>query len=340
MKHEIMKKFSIVAIALLAVPGVLLAQQGNNQKDKDKEKEKKEKTETRQIIITRTGESEEKIVVEVDGDKVKINGKDAKDYKGANVRVNTVKGVNNYRYQNGNWNTTWNEDDQLSLFTEDENRAMLGVNTEGHDKGAEIISVVEGSGAEKAGLKKGDILTKIGNREIESTDDVTEEVRSHKPGEKLSITYLRGGKENKVTAELGKWKGIHMNPVSVPRLHDMGLMMDRVGTTVETPMAYGPGYTYSYGGRPKLGLSIQDTDDGQGVKVLEVDDESNAAKAGIREDDIILSIDGQEIKSTDDVVKATKPTKDKFTYSFKVKRNGKTETVELKIPRKLKTAEL
>jgi len=342
MKHVIMKKISIVAIALLAVPGLLMAQQGNNQKDKEKDKDKKEKTETKQIIITRTGDKDEKIVVEVDGDNVKINGKDAKDYKGDNVHVNTIKGPVSFSYHSGSWNSNnWNDDDQMSIFTEDENRAMLGVNTEGNDKGAEIISVVKESGAEKAGLKKGDILTKVADRKIESTDDVTEEVRSHKPGEKISITYLRDGKENKVTAELGKWKGIQMNAVSVPRIEAMGRMMDR-NERIETPVppgVYSQGFSV-YGNRPKLGLSIQDTDDGNGVKVLDVDDDSNADKAGLKEDDIIVSIDGQDVKSTDDVVKATRPTKDKFTYNLKVLRNGKTQNIELKIPRKLKTTEL
>jgi serine protease Do len=101
----------------------------------------------------------------------------------------------------------------------------------------------------------------------------------------------------------------------------------------------GFGSTFAMG-RPRLGLSIQDTDDGKGVKVLDVDEESNAAKAGIKEDDVILSIDEMEIHGTDDVVKATRTQKDKYNYSFKVSRNGKTETIQVNVPRKLKTADL
>jgi serine protease Do len=95
-----------------------------------------------------------------------------------------------------------------------------------------------------------------------------------------------------------------------------------------------------YSGRPKLGLSIQDTDDGKGVKVLDVDEESNAAKAGLKEDDIILSIDDKEIKSTDEVTRILRENKDKYTYNFKIQRGGKIQNLEVKMPRKLKTADL
>jgi hypothetical protein len=40
------------------------------------------------------------------------------------------------------------------------------------------------------------------------------------------------------------------------------------------------------------------------------------------------------------VLKATRAAKDKTSYKFKVKRGGSTQTIEVKIPRKLKTADL
>ena len=219
MKHVIMKRLLIAIIALLTVPASLLAQ-----KEKE-EKDKKEKKDLQQIIITRTGENKEKTVIEINGDKVKINGKDASEDKDVKVHVNTLKGnsvyrLNNLRTPNG-FNFDFDDDNNMSLFSEDENRAMLGVNTESNDKGAEIYAITEKSAAEKAGLKKRDIITKIDNSKIESSDDLTETIREHKPGDKVTITFLRDGKEQKITTELGKWKGIKMNAVSVPKIADM-----------------------------------------------------------------------------------------------------------------------
>lgn len=317
MKQVIMKRLLIAGIALLTVPASVLAQ---NQKEKE-DKDNKEKNDLQTIVITRKNISDDKLVIEVEGNKVKVNGKDLKDNKDISVHVNTMKGRGAYVYNSdGNFNN-------FSLFNEDENRAMLGVNTQDDDKGAEIESVTDESAADKAGLKKGDVITMIGDKKIEDADDVTQAIRGKKPGDKVSITYLRDGKEQKTTTELTKWKGIRMNAMSLPRIENLNGNWSMPQSVVVF-------------GRPRMGLSIQDTEDGVGVKVLDVDDESAAAKAGIKKDDVIVGVDDVDVKSTDDVVRATRPKADKFTYNFKVKRGGATQNIEVKLPRKLKTADL
>jgi serine protease Do len=343
MNQIITKRLLIAGIALLTVPSVFA------QKEKEKIKEDKEYTEKsdkmQTIVITRNGNVDQKTTIEIDGDKVKVNGKDAKDSKDVHVNVNTITGLNgrmrmyNRTPGGGAWGFNMDED-KMSLFSEDENRAMLGVTTEGDDKGAEILSITKESAAEKAGLKKGDIITKIGDEKIESSDDVTEAIRSHKPGDKVSITYLRDDKSQTATAELTKWKGVRLTGVTVPRVQLEGLdhQMEGMGQQWKQMMPT-EGYSYAFG-RPRLGLSIQDTEDGVGVKVLDVDEESAAAKAGIKKDDIIVGIDDTDVKGTDDVVRTTRPKADKTSYKFKVKRGASTQTIEVKIPRKLKTADL
>ena len=337
MKQVIMKRLLIAGIALLTVPSVFA------QKEKDKTKEDKDRTDKKvqTIVITRNGDVDGKTIVEIDGDKVKVNGKDVKDNdnKDVTVHVNTYTHPNVYtlngRTRVGD-NFTWNNGNGFSIFNEDENRAMLGVTTEGSDQGVEIESVTKESAAEKAGLKKGDIITKIGDRKIESTDDVTDAIRNHKPGDKVSITYLRDSKTQTATTELTKWKGFRMNAVTVPPMQGFQRQMENMNQQFNMN---GDAYAFAFG-RPRLGLSIQDTDDGVGVKVLDVDEESAAAKAGIKKDDIIIGVDDTDVKGTEDVVKATRSRGEKSSYKFKVKRGGSTQTIEVKIPRKLKTADL
>jgi serine protease Do len=100
------------------------------------------------------------------------------------------------------------------------------------------------------------------------------------------------------------------------------------------------GQVWSRSGTPRLGLSVQDTDDGKGVKVIEVDEESNAAKAGLKENDILTHFNDKEVNSADEVAKLVKENKDKPTINLKVKRDGKAQSIEVKMPRKLKTADL
>jgi serine protease Do len=126
---------------------------------------------------------------------------------------------------------------------------------------------------------------------------------------------------------------------------DMGdLKLDQIMPKIQQTMPrirtpYGQNWIWS-GGNPRLGLSVQDTDDGKGVKVIDVDDESNAYKAGIREDDIITEVDGKTVNSADEVAKIIKDNKEKSSVMIKLSRGGKTQNIEVKMPRKLKTADL
>lgn len=332
MKQSIKKlSFVILASALMA-PVALLAQK------EEKDKEVKEKKDAEQIIITRKGNSDEKLIIEVNGDKVTVNGKSADDLKDGDVivRRNKIKDMwafdrDRFKSFNGN----------LAMADIDENRAMLGVTTEKADEGAEIQSITKEGGAEKAGLKTGDIITKVDDTKIEDPDDLTKAIRSHKPGDKVNINYLRDKKEQKATAELGKWKGV--NTYSLGRgeqnfgftMPDMDMNFDYKMPRIQSV----PGISWS-GGGPKLGLSVQDTEDGKGVKVIDVDDEGNASKAGIKEDDVITAVDGKAVNSTDEIAKIIKESKDKVSVKLQFLRKGKTENVEVKIPRRLKSADL
>ncbi len=322
--------FTILAAGFMA-PGSLLAQ---------KEKADKEKKEAEQIIITRKGSKDDKVVVEVIGDKVIVNGKELKDNEDGDISVKRHKIKDVFAF-GGNQNFNWNDGDHFKMFNMDENKAMLGVSTEQAEKGAEIENITEGSAAEKAGLKKGDVITKIGDTKIESPDDLSKAIKARKPGDKVAVTFLRDKKEQTVTAELTKWKGVNVF-TTVPGMEGFKMDMGDFAPHVQTmPRIATPRMNWSWsGGGPKLGVSVQDTEDGKGVNVIEVDEDGNAAKAGIKEDDIITEVDGKAVNSADEIARLMKENKDKSSVKVKLLRKGKTENVEVKIPRKLKTADL
>ncbi len=323
MKQYLIKSFAVAGIAILTLPAFA-----------QKEKVKEEKKDVQHITITRSGDADEKTIIEIKGDKVTINGKDAKDAEGVNVHVSKIRDLQAAtRARTAQGGQTWDmnfDDRAISLFSEDANRAMLGVVTDENDKGAQINEVTKESAAEKAGLKKGDIITSIGGKKIEEAEDVSEAVRSHKQGDKVDITILRDNKEQKLTAELGKWKGIKMNTINTPSFKEFEM------TTPSKKF----GGTYMFDNRPKLGLSVQDTDDGKGVKVIEIDKDGNAAKAGVKKDDVITHINDKEINSADETLKLVKDNKDKPSVRLQVNRSGKMQNIEVRMPRKLKTAEL
>lgn len=340
-----MKKVGMLAfVVAMMAPVALVAQEEKVEKVKEERKEVKEKRDYEQIIITRSNK-DEKLVIECNGDKVTVNGKSLEEFKknneGTGVSVHKLRSLDNLAKipgMSGNW--SFNGNDNFRMFTEDANKAMLGVTTDESGKGAQVMTVNEESAAEKMGLKKGDIITKVNEKNVADPDDLTAAIRSHKPGDKVTVTYLRDGKANTATGELGKWKS-----TTFKTMGDMGNMnLDKVFPKVQgTPRIYTPNgqntWTWS-GGSPKLGLSVQDTDDGKGVKVIEVDDESNAAKAGVKKDDIVTEVDGKAVNSTDDMVKMIRDSKDKNSIMVKLQRAGKVQNIEVKIPKKIKTVDM
>ena len=342
-----LKRISLtLLVAAFLAPASLLAQREEKEKEIEKEmkdKEVKEKKEAEQIIITRKSNKDEKIVVEVMGDKIIVNGKEIKDGKDGEVTVRRHKIKDVWAYEGGDTYTgTWPGSGNFKMFEMDENRAMLGVTTEQADNGVEIQTVTKESAAEKAGLKKGDIIIKIDKEEIESPDDLSEAIQDHKPGDKVTVTFLRDKKEQKITAELGKWKGATAFSLGDGLNKYNYEQMEELKGQLRTIPRVTPHMNWNWSGDngPKLGVSVQDTDDGKGVTVIEVDEDGNAAKAGIKENDIITEVDGKAVRSTDEIAKLMKENREKPSVKMKLLRSGKVQTVDVKIPRKLKTTDL
>ncbi len=72
-----------------------------------------------------------------------------------------------------------------------------------NDKG---IAILNGSSAFKAGLKEGDIITSIDNREINEDNDLVEILLDYVAGDEIDIVYIRNGREKEVKIKLGEIK--------------------------------------------------------------------------------------------------------------------------------------
>jgi serine protease Do len=231
--------------------------------------------------------------------------------------------------------------------------AFLGVSTEKAEKGAKIISLSKESPAEKVGLLENDIITKLNNEKVEDPESLFKAVTANKPGDEVKITYLRNGKEKttKVTLQLKKQierKVIVTNNGRRPRRpNPPGFpppQMRNYGSDENIDMAHpnfpAEGFPLQFNPFPpkqKLGVKIQDTEDGNGVKIIEVADNSVAAMAGIQKDDVVTEVSGQKINNTDDIRELLRDNEDLSTIKVKVLRNGKEMNFDIKPPRKLKT---
>ncbi|MFT4154989.1 PDZ domain-containing protein [Parafilimonas sp.] len=305
-------------------------------------KEKPDNTNRQDIIIQKKDSTKEKITVVIDGNTITVNGKPVDDFKSDDVKIIQQKIKDDKHifvegHRSGATAFAPATPPMLELRKEmrnsvKSNAAFLGIMSEKNDQGAKITDVTDGSAAEKAGLKEGDIITKIGDDKITSPDDLYQTVGKHKPDEKVAITYLRDGKQATANATLGKSEQMHVFSWNTPGSEGRSLK------SFSGPQ----GFAFSWNdNKPRLGLSVQDTEEGNGVKVLDIDDEdSPAAKAGLKEDDVITQVNGKNIASTDDLRESIKELKKGDTVKITYKRNNQTQTVDVKIPKDLKTIDL
>ena len=323
--------FAAIALATVVISTSVVAQ---DQKDKPAKKDGK----TEEIIIRKKGDKTGKITIVVDGDNVTVNGKPPDDISNGDVTVikrNRIvtPSTPTVRFRNfSRGGTAFDEDRFERLMPALANKAMLGVMTEKGDGGAKITAVTKESGADKAGLKKDDVITKIGSSKIEDPEDLIKVIREMKPNEKVDITYKRDGKENKTSAILGE------NKTAAYSLNFNG---DDFNFDVpQPPIPPMEGFNFSFSRRPKIGLQIQDVEEGKGVTVKDVDTDSPAAKAGIKEGDVITQVNGKEVAGVDELRTEIKDVKEGDSLKFSYKRDGKNQTAEIKIPKRLKTADL
>jgi len=82
--------------------------------------------------------------------------------------------------------------------------ALLGVQiTDGPSGGAAITSVSADGSAARAGLRSGDVITKVGDTPIEDASGLAAAVRSHRPDERVTVSYSRNGKLETTTVTFG-----------------------------------------------------------------------------------------------------------------------------------------
>jgi serine protease Do len=302
-----------------------------------------------EIIIRQKGDKDTKITLEIKNGEYFINGKPLEKFDDQNVIVEKreISGDHdmNDLYSPSPFRINpWDEDrlerdqrnkNEIARRIEKSiqirmNSAFLGVSSRKAEKGgATVLEVTKGSPAEKAGIRKGDVITKVNESKIESPESLFETIHNFKPGDKVKIVFTRDGKEQSAMATLEKsefkQKDFNYNyNFKMPPMPEMyGMDMDSWGHK-----------------QPKLGIKAQDAEDGKGVNVLEVEDSSAAFKSGLKKGDIIIQFDGIDVNSTNELVDQMEEARHKPVIKVKILRAGVSQDIDIKIPRKLKTAEL
>ena len=172
--------------------------------------------------------------------------------------------------------------------------------------GALVSDVVEDSPAEKAGLKRDDVIIAFNGSDILDASDIRNAVGLVEPGERADITYLRDGKRRTARIEIE------------------AVDEDEADSNGSLPSSSGDMDSAEFSGAELTDIP-DDLDlrgGNEGVYIASVERGSKAQRAGLRKGDVIRAVNRQDITDLEDFEDATDDKDGPFAFS--VERNGST----------------
>jgi serine protease Do len=177
-------------------------------------------------------------------------------------------------------------------------------------RGALVANVAEGSPADQAGVKVGDVLIEYNGQPIEESSQLPILVARSDVGKNVQATIVRDNKRVPVTIKVGELKEQEV-VASAPKEGKLGLTVQNV-----TPQI-----------AESLGLSRAGA-----VVITSVQPQSVAAEAGLRRGDVILEVDRKRINNIDEFQRIVNQTKAGENLLFLIQRGGSNLFLALKSP--------
>ncbi len=178
------------------------------------------------------------------------------------------------------------------------NRGFLGVTTQvlspelakqfEVEHGALVTDIMPESAAEKAGLQRGDIITRVNETEINDPRSLALAITRLAPDSEITLHYVRDGKKTTLKTKLGR-QGMQTLAGATPGAagKDEGVL-NGVGVSDLTAES-----------RAQLRVPP----DLAGAVITQVDPDSASARAGLREGDIVLELDRKRVRNSAEAVK-------------------------------------
>jgi serine protease Do len=182
-------------------------------------------------------------------------------------------------------------------------RGMLGVTIQPVDadlaasmslpsaRGAIVTSVSARGPAEKAGIKRGDVITAVNDHPVNDPNSLRNTVASMAPGSTATVTLLRNGRDQNVSVALAELPDSPRDDSEETSSNDGPTGNEKYGLSLQV-------FTSNLAER--YGLDAQD----QGLLVARVDPNGSAANAGIRQGDLIQEVNRRPVRNVPDFTAA------------------------------------
>ncbi|MEZ4742693.1 MAG: Do family serine endopeptidase [Bdellovibrionota bacterium] len=176
--------------------------------------------------------------------------------------------------------------------------------------GSLVTKVVKGAPADKAGIEPGDVIVKVDNVEIKEDSDLVNTIGLKQPGDKASLTYFRNGKKKTTNVSIGSWGNSEddeqLSKGKQQKSNQFGLSIGDISQ------------------RDRQQYQIESK---SGAVINSVDPDSPADKVGLRQGDVVVSVNGRQVKNANDLRKHLQGGK---RLLLRVERQGEYFFVPLK----------
>lgn len=218
-------------------------------------------------------------------------------------------------------------------------------------RGVAVEKVVEKSPAAAGNMQNGDVVVRFNGEEVTSVNKLRRLISETAPDHQARITVLRGGRETELNVTMGK----HPTPQFEQGAFSMAVPMPVMPSMPRVPMGQlphiqvvpdgehfmfrgnGDAFTFFGGGR-QIGVEVDElgkqlgeyfgVQDGKGLLISSVVENSPAAKAELRAGDVITEVDGKAVNNTGDLVRAINEKKEgEITLTIIRSRDKKTVKV-------------
>jgi serine protease Do len=186
--------------------------------------------------------------------------------------------------------------------------------------GVLVANVSKGEPAEKAGIKKNDVILYFNGEKIRRPENLIDAVRETKPGTKAKVKLVRDGKQKEVTVIVGELKP------------QFSWHSSKDGKDFTFYTGHGGGY---------LGVQLHELNgdlagyfgvkENEGVLLLKVEEDSPAEKAGLKAGDVIVELDGKKITDSGKVSKVVSAYEKGDEIEVKIVRHKKEQKIKVEL---------
>lgn len=198
----------------------------------------------------------------------------------------------------------------LGVHAEDVTKENMGNYGMRDVRGVGVTEIVKDSPAEKAGLRKGDVILAFNGESVTSTRKLHRLVSESSADQSVRLTISRGGSEQEVSATLGKRQGTGMLNAKIRE--DLKQKIEKMRKDFPKIKSADGTWTINMGSYRRIGIGTQTLTKqlaeyfgvSEGILVTSVNDNSPAAKAGLKAGDVITAVDGEKVDSPGDISRA------------------------------------